>query len=192
MNLKILTEASQLITICDAGINAPGVGTPCLPAHVSFSKKMIFHTVGRRYSSGNSILRGVPLFPASYSSIQQELLKANLACCYFVLPTSTSDDILSPVVHCLNAPEPPAEANLTLRDYDPLSPRRRGGHLNYTCSAGGHNKFASDYTKRRYTLTCNDDNNYETPNWPTCVSSRCCRQILFKSCLFFSDILSGA
>ena len=91
---------------------------------------------------------------------------------------------LPPVVHCLNAPEPPAEANLTLRDYDPLSPRRRGGHLNYTCTAGGHNKFASDYTKRRYTLTCNDDNNYETPNWPTCVSSRCCRQILFKPCLF--------
>ena len=145
---------------------------------------MIFNTVGRWYSSGNSILRGVPLFPLSYSSIQQELLKANLACCSFVLPTSTSDDILSPVVHCLNAPEPPAEANLTLRDYDPLSPRRRGGHLNYTCSAGGHNKFASDYTKRRYTLTCNDDNNYETPNWPTCVSSRCCRQILFKPCLF--------
>ena len=76
------------------------------------------------------------------------------------------------------------EANLTLRDYDPLSPRRRGGHLNYTCSAGGHNKFASDYTKRRYTLTCNDDNNYETPNWPTCVSSRCYPQIRFKPCLF--------
>ena len=82
------------------------------------------------------------------------------------------------VVHCLNAPEPPSEANLTLRDYDPLSPRRRGGHLNYTCSAGGYNKFASDFSKRRYTLTCNDDNNYETPDWPTCVSSKCCCCIL--------------
>ena len=42
MNLKTLTEASQLITICDVGINAPGVGTPCLPVHVSFIQNMIF------------------------------------------------------------------------------------------------------------------------------------------------------
>ena len=89
MNLKTLTEASQLTTICAAGMTAPGVGTPCLPAHVSFIQNLIFHTVGRRYSSGNSILRGVPLFPPSYSSILQNLLKANLACCYFVaLPPS--------------------------------------------------------------------------------------------------------
>ena len=102
MNLKILTEASQLTTICDAGINAPGVGTPCLPAHVSFSQNMIFHTVGRRYSSGNSILRGVPLFPPSYSSIQQELLKANLACCYFVTlpPSQTISSPSCPLSQC--------------------------------------------------------------------------------------------
>ena len=75
------------------------------------------------------------------------------------------------VVHCLNAPDPPPEANLTVRDYDPSSPRRRGGHLNYTCSAGGYNRFASNFNSARYILNCNDDNNYETPNWPTCVSS---------------------
>lgn len=71
MNLKILTEASQLITIYDVGTTAPGVGTLCLPAHVSFLQNLIFNTVGRRYSSSISIFRGVPLMPAPKSSIFQ-------------------------------------------------------------------------------------------------------------------------
>ena len=50
MNLKTLTEASHLISTCDVGTTAPGVGTPCLPAHVSFLQNLIFNTVGRRYS----------------------------------------------------------------------------------------------------------------------------------------------
>ena len=89
-------------------------------------------------------------------------------------------------MHCLNAPEPPSEANLTLRDYDSSNPRRRGDHLNYTCSAGGYNRFASDFNKARYTLTCNDDNNYETPNWPTCVSSKCFH-CMFKLYVYFQQ-----
>ena len=75
---------------------------------------------------------------------------------------------------------------MTLRDYDSSSPRRRGGHLNYTCSAGGYNRFASDFNKARYKLTCNDDNNYETPDWPTCVSSKCCHCILEITCIVFA------
>ena len=64
MNLKTLTEASHLISTCDVGTTAPGVGTPCLPAHVSFLQNLIFNTVGRRYSRSISILRSVPLMPA--------------------------------------------------------------------------------------------------------------------------------
>ena len=48
MNLNTLTEVSQLITICVVGMTAPGVGTPCLPTHVSFIQNLIFHIVGRR------------------------------------------------------------------------------------------------------------------------------------------------
>ena len=44
--------------------------------------------------------------------------------------------------------------------------------INYTCNAGGHNAFVSNRWKDFYELTCQEDNNFSTPTWPTCVSSR--------------------
>ena len=78
-----------------------------------------------------------------------------------------------PVTHCLNPPTPPSANNLTLEDWDSSSSMSDwNAKINYTCNAGGHNAFVSNRWKDFYELTCQEDNNFSTPTWPTCVSSR--------------------
>ena len=83
------------------------------------------------------------------------------------------------VTHCLNPPTPPSANNLTLEDWDSSSSMSDwNAKINYTCNAGGHNAFVSDFWQDLYELTCQDDNTFETPTWPTCVSSRLCKNSL--------------
>ena len=77
------------------------------------------------------------------------------------------------MTHCLNPPTPPSANNLTLEDWDSSSSMSDwNAKINYTCNAGGHNAFVSNRWKDFYELTCQEDNNFSTPTWPTCVSSR--------------------
>ena len=77
------------------------------------------------------------------------------------------------VNHCLEPPTPPAQNNLTLQDWDDTTSMSAwNATINYTCSAGGHNAFVSNYWQSFYLLTCQDDNTFSTPTWPTCVSSK--------------------
>ena len=83
------------------------------------------------------------------------------------------------VTHCLDPPTPPTQNNLTLQDWDATTSKSEwNAKINYTCNAGGHNAFVSDFWQDLYELTCQDDNNFETPTWPTCVSSRLCKDSL--------------
>ena len=86
--------------------------------------------------------------------------------------TITSCVTLS-VSHCLTPPTPPTQNNLTLQDWDATSSMSDWtAKINYTCNAGGHNAFVSDRWKDFYELTCQEDNSFSTPTWPTCVSSK--------------------
>ena len=83
------------------------------------------------------------------------------------------------VTHCLTLPKPPDENKLKVEDYqeDDSEPRRWNEKVNFTCDAGGdYNRFSSDFSKNMYTLTCQTNNTYETPEWPKCVPSK----ILFR------------
>ena len=83
------------------------------------------------------------------------------------------------VTHCLDPPTPPTQNNLTLQDWDATTSKSEwNAKINYTCNAGGHNAFVSDFWQDLYELTCQDDNTFETPTWPTCVSSRLCKNSL--------------
>ena len=48
-----------------------------------------------------------------------------------------------------------------------------GEKLTYNCSAGGrHNRLKSNYNVNTYNLTCLLENQFSTPNWPTCAASK--------------------
>ena len=80
----------------------------------------------------------------------------------------------SSVHHCNTPPIPPAHHNLTSQPegWDGQNPTTWGSKIYYKCSAGGKNKRSDDYSKDEYELTCQDNNNFTTPEWPTCVPSK--------------------
>ena len=76
------------------------------------------------------------------------------------------------VTHCLTPPTPPTQNNLTLQNWDDTTSMAAwNAAINYTCSAGGHNAFVSNVFNNLYQLTCQENNTFSTPTWPTCVSS---------------------
>ena len=59
------------------------------------------------------------------------------------------------VNHCLTPPTPPTQNKLTLQGWDESSSMSKWDtKINYTCSAGGYNAFASDLGEDFYELTC--------------------------------------
>ena len=112
------------------------------------------------------------------------------------LPKTTVRCVTLSVSHCLTPPTPPTQNNLTLQDWDDTTSMSDwNAKINYTCNAGGHNAFVSNRWKDFYELTCQEDNTFSTPTWPTCVSSKIYKKnndllwLRFKCFLLFSKIL---
>ena len=88
------------------------------------------------------------------------------------LPRTMVINLTFSVNHCLDPPTPPTQNNLTLQNWDDTTSMAAwNAAINYTCSAGGHNAFVSNVWNNLYQLTCQENNTFSTPTWPTCVSS---------------------
>ena len=93
----------------------------------------------------------------------------------------------SPVHYCDTPPIPPAHHNLTSQPegWDGQNPTAWGSNIKYKCSAGGENKRSDDYSKDDYQLTCQDNNTFTTPEWPTCVPSKKAKLCINCDYIFF-------
>ena len=88
------------------------------------------------------------------------------------LPRTMVINLTFSVNHCLDPPTPPTQNNLTLQNWDDTTSMSAwNAAINYTCSAGGHNAFVSNVLNNLYQLTCQENNTFSTPTWPTCVLS---------------------
>ena len=77
--------------------------------------------------------------------------------------------------YCLKPPVPPPHHNFTSEPegwYSGYSSSAWGGTIKYKCDAGGRNRRTDNYNEDDYELTCQETNNFTTPDWPTCVSSK--------------------
>ena len=77
--------------------------------------------------------------------------------------------------YCLEPPVPPPHHNLTSEPEGwntGYSSSAWGGTIKYKCDAGGRNRRTDNYNEDDYELTCQETNNFTTPDWPTCVSSK--------------------
>ena len=75
--------------------------------------------------------------------------------------------------HCISPPVPPDEHNLKLQ-FNPTAPPAIGTWITYTCDAGLHNKYETDFNMSTYRLQCLEDNQFDIPAWPTCVNITYC------------------
>ena len=97
---------------------------------------------------------------------------SQVGCFHFYLQRTKVMCVTLSVTHCLTPPTPPTQNNLTLQNWDDTTSMTAwNATINYTCSAGGHNAFVSNVYNNSYQLTCQDDNTFSSPTWPTCVSS---------------------